>query len=206
MPPELPDVTAPTFTDNGTLLVRSSSASAGSTFGGSTVSGAGTVDLTGAGTVTLDGTDTIATTGGISVDGGSRLLVTGTQGGTIATGTGGTLQVGSGGSTGAVTGSVIDNGTLIVDRSDDYTFAAALTGTGSFLKQGAGKVIFGSNFGFTGETTIQQGSIKLSTVFAPTTELDLEGNGQLDLSGTRQTVAELQGAALAPASTSMRAR
>jgi fibronectin-binding autotransporter adhesin len=189
----LTGVTAGRFVDNGTLVVQSSAASAGSTFGASTVTGSGNLLLTGAGTVTLDRTNTITTTGTTTVDGGSTLLVTGTQGGTIVTTANGTLQVGSGGTTGAVTGSVVNNGQLLVNRSDDTTFAAGLSGAGNFVKQGAGKLTFGTNYAFTGVTTIQAGSIRLSTPVAANTEIALEGAGQLDLSGTAQTIAELAG-------------
>jgi fibronectin-binding autotransporter adhesin len=46
-------------------------------------------------------------------------------------------------------------------------------------------------------TTIQAGSIRLSTPVAANTEIALEGAGQLDLSGTAQTIAELAGASTA---------
>ena len=190
-------LTAPTITDNGTLVVRSSAASAGSTFGTTPVTGSGTVLFTGTGTARLDGTNTLANTGGITVDGGSTLLLTGTQGGTVTTGTTGTFQIGNGGTTGTFTGNLVDNGTLVVNHSDAYTFGGALTGAGTIVKQGAGQLVFGSGYAFTGTTTIQGGSIKLTAPVAATTELDVEGSGQLDLSGSAQRVAELAGASSA---------
>ena len=62
------------------------------------------------------------------------------------------------------------------------------------MKDGAGKLTFGSAYAFTGVTTINAGLIKLTTAVAPTTEIDLAGSGQLDLSGMPQTIAELAGA------------
>lgn len=193
----LSGVTAPRIVDNGTLVVTSSAASTGSTFGTSVVTGSGNVLLTGSGTVTLDGTNSIATTGTITATGGTSLLVTGTNGGNIVTAATGTLLVGNGGTAGMVTGTVTDNGTLIVNRSDDATFAAALSGSGNFIKRGAGKLTFGTNYSFAGVTTIEAGSIKLSAPVAANTEIDLEGAGQLDLSGTNQAIAELAGASSA---------
>jgi len=203
----LAGVTAPSIVDNGTLVVRSSSASAGSTFGSSIVTGTGNVLLTGAGKVTLDGTNSIALTptvtiqggtissmtGTTTIDDGTTAIITGTQGGNFVTSATGTLQVGNGSTVGAFTGSLVDNGTLVVNRSDDYTFGGSLSGTGTINKLGIGKLTFGTNFTFTGVTNILAGSIKLSAPVAATTELDVEGTGQLDISGTTQTVAELAG-------------
>ena len=193
----LSGVTAASIVDNGTLVVTSSAASAGSTFGTSIVTGSGNVLLTGPGTVTLDGTNSIATTGTITVTGLTSLNVTGTNGGNFVTTATGALLVGGGGTTGMVTGTVVNNGAVVVNRSDDTTFTAALSGSGNLIKQGAGKLTFGTNYSFTGVTTIEAGSIRLSTPVASNTEIDLEGAGQLDLSGTTQVIAELAGASRA---------
>ncbi|WP_242097918.1 autotransporter-associated beta strand repeat-containing protein [Sphingomonas sp. CROZ-RG-20F-R02-07] len=181
--------TSSTYADNGTLVVRSGTASGGSTFGAATVMGTGGVLFTGTGTATLDGTNSLRNTGTNTVDAGSTLLVTGTQGGTFVNN--GTVQVGTGGN---FTGTLADNGTLISSRSDSYTFAGALTGSGTFVKQGAGSVVFGSNYGFTGTTVLNGGSIRLSTPVAASTMLDAEGTGTYDLSGNTQTIAQLSGA------------
>lgn len=189
----LAGVTAPSIVTNGTLVVRSSSASAGSTFGATQISGSGAVLLTGAGKVRLDGVNSLANSGAVTIDGGTTAILTGTQGGSFVTTPTGTLQVGAGGTTGAFTGTLANNGTLVVDRADDYLFTGAVSGTGTINKAGAGKLTFGTNFAFTGTTNIIAGSIKLSTPVAATTELAVEGAGTLDLSGTAQSVAELAG-------------
>jgi uncharacterized protein with beta-barrel porin domain len=183
----------PSIVDNGTLVVRSTAAGTGSTFGTTTVTGTGNVLLTGAGTVTLDGTNSLANSGTIAIEGGTTAILTGTQGGNVVTNAGGTFQIGNGGTTGTFTGGLVDNGTLVVARSDDYVFDGALTGSGAIIKQGAGKLTFGTGYAFTGTTTINGGSVRLSTPVAATTELAVEGSGQLDLSGTQQVVAELAG-------------
>ncbi len=190
-------IAAPSIVDNGALVVRSSATSAGSTFGTSVVSGSGTVLLSGPGTITLDGTNSLANTGTITIDGGGLALITGTQGGTVVTGINGTLQVGNGGTIGAFTGTLADNGTLIVNRSNDYVFSGGVTGAGLIVKQGAGKLTFGTNFAFTGTTRIDAGSIRLSQPVSPTTEIALEGSGTLDLSGFPQVIAELAGSSTA---------
>ena len=118
---------APAIVANGTVVVRSDAVASGGTLGNMTIGGSGSVLLTGPGTVTLDGTDAITTSNGITVDSG-RLLLTGTQGGAVTTNASGTFQLGNGGTTGTFTGSLVNNGTLNVNHSDDYTFGGALTG------------------------------------------------------------------------------
>ena len=182
-------LTAPSIVDNGTLVVRSGSASAGSTFGASVVTGMGGVLFTGAGTATLDGTNSLQNTGTNVVDSGSTLLVTGTQGGSFVNN--GTVQIGAGGVVGNITGSIADNGTLVVNRAGDYTFTGALTGSGTFVEQGNGRVIFGENYAFNGVTQLQGGVVRFTAPVATTTTLDVEGTGQVDMSGTNQTIAQL---------------
>lgn len=127
-----------------------------------------------------------------TVDTGSALLITGTQGGSFVNN--GTLQIGAGGVTGSFTGDLADNGTAVVYRSGDTTLGGALTGTGIFVQQGAGRVIFTGAYAFAGTTVLNGGTIRLAATVDPATRLDIEGAGQLDLSGTRQTVAQLAGA------------
>ncbi|QJU59181.1 autotransporter domain-containing protein [Sphingomonas sp. AP4-R1] len=186
-------ISAGSIVDNGTLVVRSDATSAGSTFGASVVTGSGNVLLTGAGKAMLDGTNSIRTTGITTIDGGTTAILTGTQDGTLVTGTTGTLQIGTGGTVGSFTGNLVDNGMLVVNRSDDYTMTGGLSGTGTITKLGAGTLTFGDGYTFTGTTNILGGSIRLAGLVAPSTELDVRGNGRLDLSGTRQIVAELAG-------------
>ena len=181
-----------TVADNGLLVVRSSAGSAGSTFGATTITGTGNVLFTGTGLVTLDGTNTLNNTGTNTIEAGT-VLITGTQGANFVTGTAGTLQVGTGGATGAFTGNLANNGTLLVNRSTDVAFNGALTGAGLFVKEGAGRVTFGPGYAFTGVTQLNGGAIRLTTPVSATTELDLRGSGQIDFSGTTQTIAELQG-------------
>ncbi|MDV3459201.1 autotransporter-associated beta strand repeat-containing protein [Sphingomonas sp. HF-S4] len=184
-------LSTPSIVDNGTLVVTSSASSGAGVFGTAVVTGTGGVRFTGAGTATLDGVNSLQNTGTNLVDAGSTVLVTGTQGGAFVNN--GTFQIGTGGTTGNFTGNLIDNGTLIVNRSDAYTFVGALSGSGTFVKEGAGTITFGSGYGFTGTTVLNGGGIKLTTAVATTTELQVEGTGTVDFSGTNQQVAELAG-------------
>lgn len=77
---------------------------------------------------------------------------------------GATLQIGNGGLTGSLTSTqtVSDNGALILNRSNDFTFANVVSGTGTLEKQGAGNVTLGGANTFTGDTKISAGSLILS--------------------------------------------
>ncbi len=52
--------------------------------------------------------------------------------------TGGTLQIGNGGTTGSITGDVTDNAQLSFKRTDNFTFAGNITGTGAITQAGTG--------------------------------------------------------------------
>ena len=84
------------------------------------ISGAGSFIKTGAGTLSFTGTN-------------SYLGAT-----TIAAGT---LEFGNGGASGLVTGGIIDNATLAIDRSDTVAFGNAISGSGTFQQLGAGTTI-----------------------------------------------------------------
>ncbi len=179
------------FVSNGTLVIRTSGTGS-DPFGTNAVTGTGGVTFTGTGTTTLLGTNMLATTGTNRVEGGT-LVLTGTQGGNFATATGGTLQIGNGGTTGDFTGNLVNNGTLVISRSNDIAYDGALTGSGVFVKEGAGRVVFGTGYAFTGTTMLNGGSIRLSTPVAADTALDVRGTGTVDLSGQANTVAQLAG-------------
>lgn len=180
-----------TIANDGELTVTTAGNVTSTLLAATTVSGTGGVRFTGGGTAALAGTNTLANTGTNIVDAGATVLVTGTQGGNFVNN--GVFQIGSGGTTGAFTGNLIDNGTLIVDRSDTYTFAGALSGAGTFIKNGAGQVVFGANYAFTGTTVLNGGSIRLAAPVAANTELDVRGTGTIDLSGQNNRIAELAG-------------
>ncbi|MCX6879523.1 MAG: autotransporter-associated beta strand repeat-containing protein [Verrucomicrobia bacterium] len=73
----------------------------------------------------------------------------------------GTLQLGNGGTSGSVTSNLIDNGTLIFNRSDAVTFAGTISGTGSVAKTGTGTLTLTGANTYTGGTTINAGTLQL---------------------------------------------
>ncbi|GLU27526.1 autotransporter-associated beta strand repeat-containing protein [Brucella sp. NBRC 12950] len=106
------------------------------------VSGAGALIQSGPGVTTLTGNNTY--TGGTFI-------------------TGGTLQIGDGGTGGSIIGGILNDGTLVVDRSDQYSFESSIIGTGAFVQAGTGTTVFNSDNAYYGGTTIAGGSLQLGT-------------------------------------------
>jgi autotransporter-associated beta strand protein len=80
---------------------------------------------------------------------------------------GGILQLGNGGTTGDIgTSSAVVHGQLLYHRSDSFTLANALSGSGTLAKLGAGTLSIATSPAHTGGTVIGDGGITLSTVGA----------------------------------------
>lgn len=130
------------------------------------ISGAGSITLGGA-TMTT-GTDGIASLfsgvisgpGRLDKVGTGRLVLTGTNtytGGTTISG--GALQLGDGGAGGSIIGPVLNNGTLLVNRSDAYTIAGPISGTGMFVQDGTGTTTLTGANSYTGGTLVSRGRL-----------------------------------------------
>ena len=126
-------------TNNGALVVnRSDSLSLRQT-----ISGGGTFTQAGGGTTILTGVNTL--TG-------------------ITTITAGTLQLGTGGTTGSIAStSIVNDGTLVIDRSNAVTLAASISGSGGLTQQGAGTTTLAAAPSYTGATVVSAGRLQ-STV------------------------------------------
>ena len=64
----------------------------------------------------------------------------------------GTLQLDNGGTTGAIVGSVTDNGLLVFDRSNSITFNGKISGSGNVIQSGSGTTIIGGTNTYPGGT------------------------------------------------------
>jgi fibronectin-binding autotransporter adhesin len=103
----------PAITNNAALAFNQSFAG---TYAGS-VGGSGAVTVQGGGTVVFTGANTYS--GGTTINSA-------------------TLQLGNGGASGSIVGDVVDNGTFTINRSDTFTFANTISGTGAFVQAGSG--------------------------------------------------------------------
>ncbi|MGA2034706.1 MAG: autotransporter-associated beta strand repeat-containing protein, partial [Thermoguttaceae bacterium] len=128
--------------DNGTLVCSHSDAY---TFG-LAISGNGSFIQTGSGAAILKDSNTY--TGGTTISAG-----------TLQLGSGGS----SGGASGSISGAVCDNGTLAFNRSNLYTFGGAISGNGTVIQAGGGKLVLTGTNTYSGGTTIANGTLAVSS-------------------------------------------
>jgi fibronectin-binding autotransporter adhesin len=96
--------------------------------------------------------------------------------------TNGVLQIGNGGTTGSIAGDVVNNATLIFNRSDASTYSGTINGTGAVTKQGGGTLTLAGANSYSGVTTISGGTLALSgTGSIGTGGLNLGSGGVFDL-------------------------
>lgn len=76
---------------------------------------------------------------------------------------GGTLQVGNGGTTGSIIGDVTDNASLAFDRSDDMAFSGIVSGTGSLVQSGTGKLTLTGANTYAGGTEVTGGTLEVAS-------------------------------------------
>ena len=108
------------------------------------------------------GTGTLTMSGGLVTVGGT---LSRNAASTISLNTGGTLQIGTGGTTGVLlggTGSLVNNGTLVFNRSNASTYSGVLSGSGAVTQQGVGRLTLSNANSYSGLTTIAGGTIALS--------------------------------------------
>jgi autotransporter-associated beta strand protein len=177
-------------TTNGRLVLNFSGDDQLSELDALSVTGTGVLQLIGEAVFTVD-TDTLTHTGGTTVSNGG-LILTGTLLGDVRTEGDGAFQLGAGGTEGNFAGNIVNDGTFVFNRSDDYDFLGAFSGTGTLVKDGNSVLSFLGDYGFTGLTSILAGSVRIGGVIDPGTDFNL-GGGSLDISGTNQTIGGLSG-------------
>ena len=75
----------------------------------------------------------------------------------------GVLQIGGGGITGSLGGgSVINNASLVFDRSDAVSISNTISGTGSLVQAGSGTTTLAGSNNYTGATVINAGVLKVT--------------------------------------------
>jgi autotransporter-associated beta strand protein len=174
------------------------SVSAG-TFSGA-IGGTGGLIKTGSGTLTLSGTSSY--TGLTTVSGGTLALG---QGGSIAassgvtlSASGATLDIGAAqaiGTLNGVAGTAVRLGaTLTATNAGTASFAGSFTGTGGFVKAGAGTLTLGAASTHTGGTSATGGILRagIANAFGPGV-LTVATGARADLANFAQAVAGLSG-------------
>ena len=149
-----------------------------STVYGGVISGTGNITKLGTGTFAVTATNTYSGTTTISA---------------------GTFQLGNGGTTGQLTApsNVVNNATYAVNRSNALTQGATsvISGTGNFLKLGAGTFTMSGSNSYTGGTVINAGTIQVNNAAAiGSSSGTLTVNaGALDMNNFNVTVGNLTG-------------
>jgi autotransporter-associated beta strand protein len=76
---------------------------------------------------------------------------------------GGTLYLGNGSAAGTVAGAIVNNASLVVNRSNDLTLSGVISGNGSLTKLGAGTLTLSGTNAYTGVTTVTGGILQVSS-------------------------------------------
>jgi len=142
--------------------------------------------------------------GGLEKIGAGTLVLAGNNtytGGTTITA--GTLQIGNGGASGSLASSsaISNSGALVFNRSNTLSqgtdFSNTITGTGSLVQNGSGRLLLSANNTYSGATTINAGTIQLtgSISSSPTT---INSGGTLMGNGIAGAVTIASGGILSP--------
>ena len=96
--------------------------------------------------------------------------------------------------TGALGGSVVDNGLLVFDRSDSgATFSGMISGSGNVRQIGTGTLLVGGANSFTGTTTVTSGTLTLGNAAALQDSTVVLSGGGLNLNNLSATFGGLAG-------------
>lgn len=107
-------------------------------------------ELTGASQLVKTDLGTLALLGTNGYSGGTRIDA-------------GTLRLGNGGATGSITGDIVNNGALVVNRSGTIALDGVISGTGTLAKAGSGTLILGGANSYAGGTTVSGGTVRISS-------------------------------------------
>nr|WP_188130358.1 autotransporter-associated beta strand repeat-containing protein [Mesorhizobium albiziae] len=110
--------------------------------------------------VTYDGS--VSGTGTLTKEGAGTLVLLGniTESGD-ATVSAGVLQIGNGGNQGTLAANIVNNSTLVFNRSDLYGQGSVISGTGLVEQRGPGILILGRDNSYSGGTLISNGTLQV---------------------------------------------
>jgi autotransporter-associated beta strand protein len=103
----------------------------------------------------------IGGTTGVTKSGAAKLTIATNNTNTgLTTVNAGTLEIGNGGTTGWMgSGNIVNDASLVFNRSNNVTAANLISGTGSLTKQGTGALIVTADNDYTGGTTVSAGEL-----------------------------------------------
>jgi len=144
--------------------------------------------ISGSGSLTKTGTGTLTFTNDHTYSGGTTI-------------SSGTLTLGVGGTTGSVTGNIADNGTLVINHSNDLTFTNVISGTGTLVKNGSNTLTLTTANTYGGGTLLNSGSLVLnsgglagSVTMAPGTWITIKGGAYTGFGNLNGGILAINGA------------
>ena len=127
------------------------------------LSGTGTINTDNGVVATINAAIVNGSSHSLTKVGGGTLILTAANtytGGTTISG--GTLQLGNGGTTGSIVGNVANNSVFAINRSDAFTFAGVISGSGAFNQIGSGTTTLSGVNTYTGATTVSAGGLTIA--------------------------------------------
>jgi autotransporter-associated beta strand protein len=143
-------------------------------------------DISGTGDLEQAGSGTLVLTGDVTLDG-------------LTTVSDGILQVGDGGTSGSISGDIENNGNLIYNRSDVYTVASDISGSGNTRVTGGGTATFAGTF--IGDLDAASATVLFSGTALSGADVTLYTDSTLSGDGQINTLSARYGSAVAPGST-----
>ncbi len=195
-----------TNTYTGATTITAGTLQLGNNDGTGAIAAASNVNIGGGGTLNFNwSTDhtfanLVSGTGNLTQTGASVLTLTGvnTFSGTATIGAGATLQFGNGGTSGTLNGAIVNNGQLVLNRSDSLTLAGVISGSGNLVQKGAGTAILTATSTYSGLSDVQAGLLSVLGKLT-SSPVQVDSGAKLGGTGTIQgSVTIANGGTLAP--------
>ena len=171
---------------------------------GALTSSIASINATTNGAINMNVADTLTVTGAIagvgttlSKTGAGTVILAGTNTYTGATTvSAGTLQIGNGALAGLIAnaGGIVNNSTVVFNRSDAHSYGGVISGTGAVVKDGAGIFTFSGANTYTGATNILAGTLLDSASIPNSSAVNVSLGATLNLNNTNEIVGSIAGA------------